>query len=62
MDDEQIQTMLKFAREAGDFRELRRLEKIVKFNDPNFKYPTNRGQKMYLRRSLFEVVKQGNSL
>ena len=61
MDENQIKTMLRIAREAGNFRELRRLEKIMKFHDPNFRYSTNRGQKRYLSQSLFEKVRKTNS-
>ncbi|MCK4927404.1 MAG: hypothetical protein KAS11_02985 [Candidatus Aenigmarchaeota archaeon] len=61
MDENQIKTMLRIAREAGNFRELRRLEKIVRFHDPNFRYSTNRGHKRYLNDSLFEKVRKTNS-
>ena len=61
MEENQIKTMLRIAREAGNFRELRRLEKIMKFHDPNFRYSTNRGQKRYLNDSLFEKVRKTNN-
>ncbi len=61
MDENQIKTMLRIAREAGNFRELRRLEKIMRFHEPDFRYSTNRGHKRYLNDSLFEKVRKTNN-
>ncbi len=61
MDETQIKTMLRIAREAGNFRELKRLEKIMRFHDPGFSYAKMRAQKKYLNQSIFERVKSTNS-
>ncbi|MBW6461944.1 MAG: hypothetical protein K0B07_02765 [DPANN group archaeon] len=61
MDEIQIKTMLRIAREAGNFRELKRLEKIMRFHDPSFSYAKMHAQKKYLNQSIFEKVKSTNN-
>ncbi|MBW6451970.1 MAG: hypothetical protein K0B02_04560 [DPANN group archaeon] len=47
MEVDQVKTMMRLAKESGNLRDLERLEKIMKFQTPNFRYPEKR------RRSLF---------
>ncbi|NOQ55309.1 MAG: hypothetical protein GQ477_00725 [Nanohaloarchaea archaeon] len=61
MDETQIKIMLRIAREAGNFSELKRLEKIMRFHDPGFSYAKLRQQKKYLNQSIFEKVKSTNN-
>lgn len=49
MNNGQIHLMMEISRENGNFRELRRLHKILQFQDPDFKYPPRRGNKILPR-------------
>ena len=61
MDENEIKTMLRIAREAGNFRELKRLEKIMRFHDPSFSYAKYRNPNKYMNQSLFEKIKKTNN-
>ena len=50
--------MMKHAREIGNFRDLQRLEKIRKFQNPNFRYPKRR--RHYLNESFYERARKLN--
>lgn len=46
MDPNELQRMLTLCREMGNFNELKRLEKIAKFQNPDFKYPKKSEKKI----------------
>ncbi len=58
LDTTQIQFMMKHAREIGNFRDLQRLEKIRKFQDPNFRYPKRRRHYLPLSVKLIPTTKK----
>ncbi|MEA3230054.1 MAG: hypothetical protein U9P44_04000 [archaeon] len=61
MDKKQLDIMVRFARENGNFQELRRLEKIVRLHDPNFCYSRYKKKATYFTESCFEKTKRNNS-
>jgi len=42
MDTEQLNTMIRIARETNNLADMRRLQKIREFHDPNFSYANRR--------------------
>ncbi len=60
MDRDQLDNMVRIARETGNFRELKRLQKIVRFHDPDFSYSDSRYKKSYLKESCYEKMRRQN--
>ena len=47
MNIEQVKTMMRIAKESGNLRDLERLEKILRFQDPDFRYPERRQRRLF---------------
>jgi len=60
MEQEQLQEMLRIAREDQNLQELKRLQKIVAFHDPNFSYRKYKKKRRILGESFFEKAKRVN--
>ncbi len=60
MEKQQLQNMLKMCHEMGDFNELKRLEKIMRFQNPDFKYP-KKSEKKIRPKALSKMWRPGFS-
>ncbi len=58
MDIEQIKLMLRIAREEQNFNEIRRIQKILMFHDPEFSYEKYRRKKKVLGEDFIRKIEE----
>lgn len=59
MNLQQVKVMMRLAREAGNFKDMERLQKIMKFQNPNFRYPS-RSQRRLFGQNFWEIAIKNN--
>ncbi len=59
MNIQQVKLMMRFAREAGNFKDMERLQKIMKFQNPDFKYPSKTQRRLF-GHNFWEIAIRNN--